>query len=122
MFQLQIDVGKNLARLTYRDCVKPDELRLCAEEFEARLPELSAGFRLLTDLTSLESMDIGCAPYVRTIMELCNQRGIGLVVRVIPDPKKDIGLSIMSLFHYRRDLRILTVATIAEAVAALEGS
>jgi hypothetical protein len=122
MFELQIDVPKNLARLTYGDCVKPDELRLCAEEFEARLPELSAGFRLLTDLTGLEAMDVGCAPYIKAIMELCNARGIGLVVRVIPDPKKDIGLSIMSLFHYRRDLRILTFETVAEAVAALEGS
>ena len=122
MFELQIDIPKNLACLAYRDCVKPDEVKLCAEQFESRLPELSAGFRLLTDLTGLEAMDVGCAPHVRRIMELCNARGIGLVVRVIPDPKKDIGLSIMSLFHYRRDLRILTFETVAEAVAALEGS
>jgi hypothetical protein len=122
MYELQIDVLKNLARLIYRDCVKPDELKLCAEQVEARLPELSPGFRLLTDLTGLEAMDVGCAPYIRRIMELCNTRGIGLVVRVIPDPKKDIGLSIMSLFHYRRDVRILTFETLDKAVAALEGS
>jgi hypothetical protein len=36
-------------------------------------------------------------------------------VRVIPDSRKDIGLNIMSLFHYRRGVRIVTCETLAEA-------
>jgi hypothetical protein len=42
------------------------------------------------------------------------------VVRVIPDPQKDIGLNILSLFHYRRRVRIVTCATLGEAMKALE--
>jgi len=122
MFELQIDVPKNLARLAYRNCVKPDEVKLCAQQLEARLPELSPGFRLLTDLTGLEAMDVGCAPYIKAIMDSCNTRGISLVVRIIPDPRKDIGLNIMSLFHYRPDVRIMTFETLEEAVAELERS
>jgi hypothetical protein len=41
------------------------------------------------------------------------------VVRVIPDPHKDIGLNIMSLFHYRRRVRIITCETLAEALRSL---
>ena len=54
------------------------------------------------------------------IMSLClNKKGIEMVVRVIPDPRKDIGLNILSLFHYRRGLRILTYETLDEAMKAL---
>jgi hypothetical protein len=37
------------------------------------------------------------------------------VVRVIPDPQKDIGLNILSLFHYRKRVRIVTCETLDEA-------
>jgi hypothetical protein len=50
-----------------------------------------------------------------------DQKGIAKVVRVIPDPGKDIGLSIMSLFHYRRGVSIVTVETLAEAEKNLPG-
>jgi hypothetical protein len=39
---------------------------------------------------------------------------------VIPDPTIDIGLQIMSLFHYGHDVRIITCATLEEAMRALE--
>jgi hypothetical protein len=38
-----------------------------------------------------------------------------MVVRVIPDPHRDIGLQIMSIFHYGGDVQILTCQTLAEA-------
>jgi len=47
--------------------------------------------------------------------------GVELVVRVIPDPHKDIGFNILSLFHYRRRVRIVTCPTLEEAMKALEG-
>ena len=60
--------------------------------------------------------DVGdAAAYV----DLCNKQGIEMVVRVIPDPQKDIGLNILSLFHYRRRVRIVTCATLEEAMKAL---
>jgi hypothetical protein len=43
-----------------------------------------------------------------------------MVVRVIPDPARDIGLQIMSLFHYGHDVRIVTCATLDEAQRALQ--
>jgi hypothetical protein len=43
------------------------------------------------------------------------------VVRVIPDPQKDIGMQIMSLFHYDRRVRIVTCESLAEAMKVLAG-
>jgi predicted choloylglycine hydrolase len=84
------------------------------------VPDLRPGFRLLTDLSGLESMDLACVPYIEQMMDLCNKKGVEMVVRVIPDPHKDIGLNIMSLFHYPRRVRIVTCETLEEAMSALE--
>jgi hypothetical protein len=66
-------------------------------------------------------MDLTCVPYIKRMMDVCNKKGVELVVRVIPDPQKDIGLNILSLFHYRRRVRIVTCQTLAEAKKVLEG-
>jgi hypothetical protein len=38
-----------------------------------------------------------------------------MVVRVIPDPHRDIGLQIMSIFHYGGDVQIVTCETLVQA-------
>jgi hypothetical protein len=48
------------------------------------------------------------------------EKGASLVVRVIPDPHRDIGLQIMSIFHYGGDVQILTCETLAQAKEILE--
>ena len=42
------------------------------------------------------------------------------MVRVIPDPQRDIGLRIMSFFHYGPDVHIATCATLEEAKEILD--
>jgi hypothetical protein len=53
------------------------------------------------------------------IMDLCGEKGVAMVVRVVPDPHKDIGYNIMSLFHYTRDVIIVTCSNLDEAASAL---
>jgi hypothetical protein len=53
-------------------------------------------------------------------MDLCDKKGAAAVVRVIPDPQKDIGLNIMSIFHFRRRVRISTCETMEEALRQLD--
>jgi len=89
------------------------------EKVEAALTQLQPGFRLLTDLSALESMGLDCAPQIERTMDLCNARGVAKVVRVIPDPHKDIGLNIMSLFHYRAGVLIVTCESMDEAMKIL---
>lgn len=92
-----------------------DETRLCAEEVRLALTTLQSGFRLVVDLTELQSMEIACSPLIANIMEICNSAGVAEVVRIIPDPTRDIGLQIMSLFHYSSDVSIRTCASFVEA-------
>jgi hypothetical protein len=65
-------------------------------------------------------MPTSAALYIGQIMEWCAEKGVALVVRLLPaDPSKDIGLAIMSHFHYPPDVPIATCATIEEAMSRL---
>src|SRR5664279_6295047 len=121
MFQVEVDKSKNLLKISYSQHIGPEDTKAVVEKVPTLLPDLQPGFRLLTDLSGLESMDLTCVPYIKRMMDLCNQKGVELVVRVIPDPHKDIGLNIMSLFHYRRRVRIVTCATLEQAMKVLTG-
>ena len=121
MFQVEVDKSKNLLKISYAQHVGPEDTKGVVEKAPTLLPDLRPGFRLLTDLSGLESMDLACVPYIKRMMDVCNKKGVEEVVRVIPDPQKDIGLSILSLFHYRRRVRIVTCTTLEEAMKALEG-
>jgi hypothetical protein len=60
-------------------------------------------------------MDINAKQSIEKIMELLNKSGVSKVIRVIPDPKKDIGFNIMSLFHYSAGVAIHTYKSYREA-------
>lgn len=121
MFQVEVDKSRNLLKIGYAQHVGPEDTKRVEEKVPPLLADVRPGFRLLTDLSALESMDLACVPYIKRMMDLCNQQGVEKVVRVIPDPHKDIGFNILSLFHYRRRVRIVTCATLEEALKALEG-
>lgn len=115
MIAAEINKTRNLLQVTHSGEVTADEARHGVVQLEGLLTQLQPGFRLLTDLTQLTKMDHECVPELKRMMDLCNQAGVSLVVRVIPDPHQDIGFNIMSLFHYRHGLRIVTCETMAEA-------
>jgi hypothetical protein len=119
MFLATTNVPKNLLHLSFIHHVEVDELAGARENVITLLAELRSGFRLLTDLGRLESMDLNCAEEIGRMMELCDQKGIGLVVRVIPDHAKDIGLNILSRFHYRQIPSIVTCKNMVEAAKIL---
>jgi hypothetical protein len=119
MFQAEVDKATNLLKVRYAQHIGPEDTKRAEEKIRALLTDLRPGFRLLTDLTALESMDLACVPFIKKMMDQCNKKGVETVVRVIPDPHKDIGLNILSLFHYRRRVRIVTCETRAEAMKIL---
>jgi hypothetical protein len=119
MFRVEADPAKKLLIMTFTQRVVPEELAKANAQLPALLDQLPTGFRLLSDLSGLESMDPASLTQIKSSMDVLNQRGVSMVVRVIPDPSKDIGLNILSLFHYHRGIRIVTCATMVEATAAL---
>ena len=119
MIEIALDQSRNLMTVSFSKRVTPDETRSHIGNIRSALAQLQPGFQLLTDLSQLDAMDLGCAPDIEKVMDQCNAKGIAKVVRVIPDPQKDIGLNIMSMFHYNRGVRIVTCDTVAEAEEAL---
>ena len=121
MFEVVADKSKNLLIITFSLHLVPEEAKRYQEKVKVVVAELQTGFRLLTDLSRLDAMDLGCLPYIENVMDLCNQKGISKIVRIIPDSQKDIGFNILSLFHYRHGIPIVTCETAAEAMKALSG-
>ena len=115
MIKFEVDETKSLLVIRYSAAVRAEETEKGLEQVRNGLAKLQSGFRLLADLTELESMDVKCAPFIEKAMDMCNEKGASMVVRVIPDPHRDIGLQIMSIFHYAGDVRIFTCQTLAEA-------
>ena len=110
---------KRLLYLSYIGRVDVHELRNALAEVASVLKDLEPGFRLLTDFERLESVALEGATEIGKVMELCDQKGVSLVVRVIPEPSKDIGMNILALFHYPHRPRTVTCASTLEARQAL---
>jgi hypothetical protein len=119
MFTIEFDQPRNLLVIRYSDHVGPDETERALEETRLALESVERGFRLLADLTALQSMDVLCAPHIESAMDLCNGKGVSDVVRIIPDPRKDIGMQIMSYFHYGGEVRVVTCETPDQAMRLL---
>ena len=117
MIKFEVDEPKRLLVIRYHGVVKAEETEKGLEQIRNGLSKLQSGFRLLADLTALESMDTACAPFIEKAMDMCNEKGASMV---IPDPHRDIGLQIMSVFHYSGDVQIFTCETLAQADDLLE--
>jgi len=119
MFTIELDLPQDLLTIHYDGHVNPGGTHRCAEEVRVAVAKIKPGFRLLVDLTDVRSMEVSCAPHIRNIMDMCNQKGVSEVVRIIPDPRQDIGLQIMSYFHYSGEVRVTTCPNVEEALAQL---
>ncbi len=119
MFLATSNKSKRLLHLSYIGKIDVAELQRGSEDVIALMADLPSDLQLLTDMERMESMDIACAEIIGKMMEVLEQHGVELVVRVIPDPAKDIGLNIISRFHYQRIPRTVTCKTMAEAVEML---
>jgi hypothetical protein len=120
VFSVEIDPVRNLVRTRYFGSVMAADMKNGAKQVEALLPQVRAGFVVLADMSGLELMELDCGPHIARIMDLCKAHGVSMVVRVIPDPKKDIGINILSLIHYRGKVKLVTCDTLAEAEKILK--
>jgi hypothetical protein len=114
------DLARNLVRINYRGHVGVAEVRACGEAVEKLLPQLRPGFTVLTDLSGLDSMELDCAADISRMMDKFRAKGVGVAVRIIPDPTKDIGFNILAIVHYRRGVRVVTCRDAAEAERVLK--
>jgi hypothetical protein len=119
MLQANTDPSQHLLTFAFSGNITRGDTTRWKSELPAQLAGLKSGFKLLSDFSGVESIDVACAPDIEVVMDLLNRAGVEKVVRVIAHPRQDIGLSIMSLFHYRRCVSIITCQTMEEGLAAL---
>ena len=120
MLLVEIDRPDRLVKITYAGHVGPEDARDCLERLRFLLADVQPGFRLLADLSGVTSMPTITAPYIGQIMDTCAGKGIELVVRVPPsEPRNDIGLAILSRFHYGPEVRIVNCQSLEEAASHL---
>ena len=119
MYEAEADPKRNLRLMTFRERVRPVDLAQGRAQVAVALEAMKPGFRLLADLSGLDSMEYACAPEIQATMDLLREKGVAVVVRVVPDPHKDIGFTVMSYFHYDRETSVLMFASRAEALEKL---
>ena len=119
VLQIRADVSVNRIYTLFQGKVENASLQKELPEFTRLLSTLRPGFSLVTDLTSVESMALGCEQTIRVIMDLCRAQGVGTVVRIVPDPRKDIGFNILGRFHYGPHVTIITCETREQAEQAM---
>ena len=113
--ELDSSLDQKFIRLRYQGIVLADHIEAVLPRLEESISRVGPGFVLVTDLTGLESMHLDCVPHVTRIMDLCLGAGMAKVIRIIPDPAKDIGLNLLSLVHYRGRVPTVTFGSREEA-------
>ena len=119
MYSIEIDRSKRLLVISALQQVTAEQAKLAAKQVCELVRDVAPGFRVLADFRWLESMDSAAAHHVAEIMDTLTEKGVTSVTRVMPDPHKDIGLNILSQFHYRPEIPIATFETLADALQSL---
>jgi hypothetical protein len=119
MYSVEIDRSKRLLVISALQQVTAEQAKLAAKQVRALVRDVAPGFRVLADFRWLESMDSAAAPHVARIMDTLAEKGVSSVTRVMPDPHKDIGLNILSQFHYGPEIQIAAFETLADALQSL---
>jgi len=119
MYSVESDRSKRLLVISAVGRVTKKEVESVALRVRETMKEATPGFRVLTDFRWLEWMDPAAAVPLAEIMDTLAEKDVAAVVRVIPDPRKDIGLNILSQFHYGPQIKLVTFESLAGALSAL---
>jgi hypothetical protein len=123
MYAVELDQSKRLLVISAAQRVTAEQASQAVQEVRDLLQDVAPGFRVLADFRWLESMEPATARHVAEIMDALAQKQVASVTRVMPDPHKDIGLNILSQFHYGPEIQIATFQTLADALQSfVEGS
>ena len=119
MYSVEADKSKCLVVISAVGRVTKDEAKQAAQRMRDILKDFAPGFRVLADFQWLQSMETAAARHVAEIMDALAEKQVASVIRVMPDPRKDIGLNILSQFHYTPEIQITTFETLADALQSL---
>jgi anti-anti-sigma regulatory factor len=119
MYAVELDNSKRLLVISAAGRVTVDQAKFAAQRVRDLLQDVSPGFCVLADFRWLDSMDSGAARHIAGMMDALAEKEVASVTRVVPDPHKDIGLNILSQFHYGPEIQVATFATLADALQSI---
>jgi hypothetical protein len=119
MYAVELDRSKRLLVISALQRVTAEHAKLAAQRVRELLQDVAPGFRVLADYRWLDTIDSAAARHIAEIMDACAEKGVASVTRVMPDPHKDIGLNILSQFHYGPEIQIATFETLADALQSI---
>ena len=119
MYAVELDRSKRLLVISAAQRVTAEEAKQAAQRAHELLQHVAPGFRVLADFRWLDAMDSGAARHIAEIMDALAEKGVACVTRVMTDPHKDIGLNILSQFHYGPEIKIATFETLADALQSI---
>jgi hypothetical protein len=119
MYFVESDRSKRLLVISAAGQVTKKEVETAALRVREMMKEITPGFRVLTDFRWLDRMEPAATAHLAEIMDALPEKEVAAVVRVVPDPHKDIGLNILSQFHYGPQIKLATFESLAEALSAL---
>lgn len=120
MYLLEIDREHNRIHITLSERFDELQAKALLDELGQRLAELEQDFQVLCDLTTLAEFDQSARVHFRDVMDLCNKSGVQKIIRIIPNPLDNFGLTVMSYFHYDGNVQVLTCKSFNEALKHLK--
>lgn len=112
---VEVEPERKILRMRFRGVVRGEDMKGPIAGLRDLLSQLGGGFVQVTDLTEVERMELDSVPQLTQMMDASLAAGVARIIRVIPDPNKDIGFTLLSLTHYRGKVPITTLKTRAEA-------
>jgi hypothetical protein len=119
MYSVETDPSKRLLVISAAGHVTKKEVAAVAQQVRKMMNDMRPGFRVLTDFRWLDRMEPAAATHLAEIMDALAVKEVTAVVRVVPDPHKDIGLNILSQFHYGPNIKLATFESLAEALSMM---
>lgn len=116
---VETDPARKILRMRFRGVVRGEDMKTPFAGLPELLREMGSGFVQITDLTELDRMELDSVPQLTKMMDVCLAGGVARIIRVIPNPDKDIGFKLLSLTHYRGKVPIATYKTRGEAEKAV---
>ena len=116
MYAVEIDRSKRMLVISAAQTVTAADAKMAEQRVRELLRDVAPKFHVFADFRGLLSMDSAAAKHIAKIMDALAEKDVASVTRVMPDPHKDIGLNILSQFHYGPDVKIATFETLADAL------
>ncbi len=121
MIKVNYDAEHKAVILEFEGNVDAAQAKQYYFDLEKALPKGTEPFKLLVDISSIETAELEAKDEIEKGMDLLNAHGVTDIFRVNPDPDLDIGFNFMAASHFPKRVQIHTLRSRKEAQALLCG-